>query len=127
MTQRIKRHPFLALFDGADPNATTAERLGTTAPTQALYFLNAPFVHANADQWAARLLSSGADEPGRIELAWRQAVGRLPAEIERAEATEFLAAYRAEATAANLDDVERRSLAAYLRALFGANEFLHVD
>ena len=26
MTQRIQRHPFLALFDGADTNASTADR-----------------------------------------------------------------------------------------------------
>ena len=52
MTQRIKRHPFLALFDGADPNATTAVRLATTVPTQALYFLNDPFVHAKAEKYA---------------------------------------------------------------------------
>jgi hypothetical protein len=32
MTGRLKRHPFLALFDGADPNASTADRLGTTVP-----------------------------------------------------------------------------------------------
>ncbi|HQR41495.1 MAG TPA: DUF1553 domain-containing protein, partial [Gemmatales bacterium] len=45
MTQRLKRHPFLALFDGADPNASTADRLVTTVPTQSLYFLNDPFLH----------------------------------------------------------------------------------
>ncbi|HQZ64855.1 MAG TPA: PSD1 and planctomycete cytochrome C domain-containing protein, partial [Planctomycetaceae bacterium] len=44
MTQRLKRHPFLALFDGPDTNASTPDRLGTTVPTQALYFLNDPFV-----------------------------------------------------------------------------------
>ena len=62
MTQRLKRHPFLALFDGADPNATTAERLATTVPTQALFFLNDPFIHAKAEKWAARLLAASADE-----------------------------------------------------------------
>ena len=127
MTQRLKRHPFLALFDGADPNATTAERLGTTVPTQALFFLNDPFVHTKAEKWATRLQASSPDDTQRIELAWLRAVGRSPTEIERAEATEFLAAYRAELTAAKLDNVEVRSLAAYLRTLIGSNEFLHVE
>jgi len=127
MTQRLKRHPFLALFDGADPNATTAERLGTTVPTQALFFLNDPFVHTKAEKWATRLLTANADETQRIELAWRRAFGRSPTEIERAEATDFLAAYRAELAAAKMDNVEGRSLAAYLRTIFGSNEFLHVD
>ena len=48
MSQRIQRHPFLALFDGADPNASTAAS-GRTTPTQALFFMNDPFVHAQVD------------------------------------------------------------------------------
>jgi hypothetical protein len=127
MTQRLKRHPFLALFDGADPNATTAERLVTTVPTQALFFLNDPFVHAKAEKWANRLLAARADEPGRIELAWRHAFGRAPGEPERREAAEFLAEYRAGLKAIKADNIETRALAAYLRGLIGSNEFLYVD
>lgn len=127
MTQRLKRHPFLALFDGADPNASTAERLGTTVPTQALYFLNDPFIHAKADQWATRLLASTANESQRIDRSWRSVTGRPPTAIELSEALEFLAAYRAEVNTAKLDNVEVRALAAYLRTLLGGNEFLHVD
>jgi hypothetical protein len=127
MTQRLKRHPFLALFDGADPNASTAERLGTTVPTQALFFLNDLFVHAKAEKWAMRLHADGADETRSIEQAWYRALGRLPTETERREATAFLAAYRGELISAKMDNVEFRSLAAYLRTLIGSNEFLHVD
>ena len=36
MTQRIRRHPFLALFDGPDANVSTAHRDSTTVPTQSL-------------------------------------------------------------------------------------------
>lgn len=61
MVQRIKRHPFLALFDGADPNSSTAERRLTTVPTQALYFLNDPFVHAKSVKMAERLPGRAAD------------------------------------------------------------------
>ena len=127
MTQRLKRHPFLALFDGADPNATTAERLGTTVPTQALFFLNDPFFHTKAEKWATRLQAASPDEQTRIEHAWLRAIGRSPHAIEQSEATEFLAAYRIELAAAKMDNVETRSLAAYLRTLIGSNEFLHVD
>ncbi|MBS0205573.1 MAG: PSD1 domain-containing protein [Planctomycetes bacterium] len=127
MTQRLKRHPFLALFDGADPNASTAERLGTTVPTQALYFLNDPFVHTKADKWAERLLSSETDVSKQIDRAWLSVSGRPPTDAEQAEAAEFLAAYRAEAASSKLDNVAFRALSAYLRALLGGNEFLHVD
>ena len=127
MTQRLKRHPFLALFDGADPNASTAERLGTTVPTQALFFLNDPFVHVKAEKWAVRLQATSPNEIHRIERAWLRALGRSPTAVERGEAAEFLAAYRTELAAAKMDNVETRSLAAYLRTLIGSNEFLHVD
>lgn len=127
MTQRLKRHPFLALFDGADPNATTAQRLATTVPTQALFFLNDPFIHGKAEKWAERLLSGSADETQQIDQAWLRAIGRAPTAMERAEATEFLAAYRTELTKVSPDNVNGRALAAYLRTLIGSNEFLHVD
>jgi hypothetical protein len=127
MVQRIKRHPFLALFDGADPNSSTGERRVTTVPTQALYFLNDPFVHAKALKFAERLLAAGPDESKQIELASRLALGRLPASSERSDAVEFLAACRAELTASGTDNPVRAALAAYARTLFGSNEFLHCD
>ena len=127
MTQRIKRHPFLALFDGPDPNASTAERRITTVPTQALYFLNSPFVHEKAAKCASRLRNACTDESQRIELAWRLTIGRAPTEAERSEAVEFLAAYRAELIAAGQTDAESDAVAAYIRSLFESNEFLHLD
>ncbi len=127
MTQRLKRHPFLALFDGADPNASTAERRTTTVPTQALFFLNDPFVHASAEKLAARVRATATAEPERVKAAYRLAVGRNPGPAEVTEAAEFLAAYRAELTAAGKDAGESSVWAAFARVLFGSNEFLTVD
>lgn len=124
MVQRIKRHPFLSLFDGADPNASTAARRITTVPTQALYFLNDPFVHAKARQFAQRLAAFSSAEPQQIELATQLAFGRAPTPEELAEAAAFLAAYRAELGASGESS---EALAAYGRTLFGSNEFLHCD
>src|SRR5258706_594008 len=56
MTQRLKRHPYLALFDGADTNASTPRRQDTTVPTQSLFLMNDPFVHEQAAGLARRLL-----------------------------------------------------------------------
>ena len=127
MTQRLKRHPFLALFDGADPNASTADRLGTTVPTQALFFLNDPLIHAKAERWAAHLQSAGGDESQWIDQAWLHALGHVPSASERAEALDFLLAYREELATSQLDNIPARALAAYLRTLIGSNEFLHID
>ncbi len=127
MVQRIKRHPFLALFDGADPNTTTPERRATTVPTQALFFLNDPFVHAKAEKCATRLQAARSDEAQRIDLAYRLTLGRAPTAAERTDAAEFLTAYRAELAAAGKGNTETAALAAYVRTLFGSNEFLHLD
>ena len=121
MVQRIKRHPFLALFDGADPNATTAERRITTVPTQALYFLNDPFVHDKAAKLADRLTTSHKDGHTRIEAAHLAVLGRKPVADDIADATAFLAAAGTE-----LGD-EAKALASYVRTLIGGNEFLHID
>ena len=127
MTQRIRRHPFLALFDGADPNASTPERRITTVPTQALFFLNDPFVHAKAEKFAARFIQGCSDDAQKIESGYRIALGRVPTSVERAEAVEFLTAYRTELTAAKVANAETAAWAAYARVLFANNEFLHVD
>lgn len=132
MTQRIKRHPFLALFDGPDPNATTAERRNTTVPTQALFFLNDPFVHRAAEAWWQRLTLGDVRTESWLTPAFRQAFGRPPTEAETADATAFIAEY-ASAVAANgsestsARDPVTTAHIAYLRTLLASNEFLHVE
>ena len=70
----------MGLFDGADPNASTPARQTTTVPTQALYFLNDPFFHAQADRVASRVLArpdaERFDEIFRITLRRYRAVRR---------------------------------------------------
>ena len=71
MTQRIQRHPFLAIFDGADTNASTPQRITSTTPLQALFLLNDPFVHEQAKRFAERVLRSEGDDEPRIDRAYR--------------------------------------------------------
>jgi hypothetical protein len=127
MTPRIRRHPFLALFDGPDPNATTPERRPTTVPTQSLYFLNDPFVHAKSERFAARLRAEADTGEHRIQRAYHLALGRPPTSLEQAEAVEFLSACREELRGTGTADPEGAALAALGRVLFGCNEFLVID
>ena len=76
MQQRIKQQPFLEVFDGADPNAPTGERPINISPTQALFMMNDPFAHEQADKFAVRLGLSQLKEPGRINYAYQLAFGR---------------------------------------------------
>ena len=123
MTQRIRRHPFLALFDGPDPNSSTAQRGVTTVPTQALFFLNNPFVHEQADRFAQRLLAEPGDDSRRIERAYRLALGRPPTDGERREAVEYLR----EAAPTPGAERTRQAWAGLARVLFASNEFIYVD
>jgi hypothetical protein len=94
VTLRNRRHPFLGLFDGADPNATTPQRQDTTVPTQALYFLNDPFFHAQAEKVARRALEKD-DDAARLDELFRLVFQRAPTAKDREVATAFLARYMA--------------------------------
>lgn len=117
MVQRQRRHPFLSLFDGADPNASTPIRGTTTVPTQALYFINDPFFHAQASAFANSLMPL-PDDGTRMVHTWRTLFQRDPTDAERQRVVEFLAAYPA---------ADNEKWAAFSRVLLASNEFLHVD
>jgi hypothetical protein len=129
MQQRLRRHPYLALFDGADPSSSTGARLPSTTPLQALFMLNDPLAHAAATKFAARVTAGAADDPARLTLAYRLALGRTPTDDERKECTAFLRTYRNRLAALGTpaDQRETQTWAAFARALLSANEFIFVD
>ncbi len=92
MQQRLKRHPLLALFDGADPNATTPVRTSTTVPTQALFLMNSEFVHSCAAGLVERLMNSSSEPDGTHSTGvsdWL--LDARPRVVEVQQADEFLA------------------------------------
>ncbi len=121
MTQRIKRHPFLGLFDGADTNRSTDKREATNVPAQGLYFLNDPFVHAKSAKLAERLLKLPEGE--RLPRLFLLSFGRMPTSDEQRIATKFVGEYGS----AMDKDRERTAWAAWVRVMFASNEFLYVD
>jgi hypothetical protein len=127
MTQRIQRHPYLALFDGPDPNVSTDARTSATVPLQALYLMNHPFV---AEQAAGLVRRALAAEPSqRIERAYRLAYGRTCHADEAERANEFLAHFAAEAArlGGGVEQAEREAWSSLARVLLTSNEFLYVD
>jgi hypothetical protein len=129
MTQRIQRHPYLAIFDGADPSVSTPQRAASTTPLQALYLLNDSFVHEQSRRFAERLLAERSDDSARLELAYTLAFARGPDPDEAAQALEFLANARAKigdenAASENHGDSAWHALA---RVLFRLNEFAYLD
>src|SRR5262245_33585726 len=128
MTQRIQRHPFLALFDGADTNASTATRTTSTTPLQALYLMNDPFVHAWARGFAKRILSEQADDMARIERAYVLLFGRPPTAEEVAAGREYLIrVFQKFRSGVPTDQVPAKAWESLSRALFLSNEFVYLD
>ncbi|MEI7685601.1 MAG: PSD1 and planctomycete cytochrome C domain-containing protein [Planctomycetota bacterium] len=127
MTQRLKRHPFLALFDGADTNASTPQRVPTTVPKQTLFLMNDPFVHEQAAAFAARIAGTTKDERERIRVAYEMALARPPLPAEYEDVGRFFQEYRAQRKGVPAQVVEGESLAALARTLFARNEFLFVQ
>ncbi|WP_417740250.1 DUF1553 domain-containing protein [Rosistilla oblonga] len=129
MQQRLKRHPFLGLFDGADTNVSTARREMTTVPTQALFLMNSEFVHEQSAAFADRVLGEFDNDAARIDRAHWIALSRPATASEQDEAVRFLNAYRVAVSTSSmpLDVADRTAWQAYLRTLISRNEFLYVD
>lgn len=131
MTQRLKRHSFLALFDGSDTNSSTAKRSVSTVPPQALFMMNDAFVHQHATAFAQRLLVSEHDDATRVRTAYERTLGRRPESWEAAESLQFVKQYLqrlGEVRAAlAAEDRATEAWAALVRTLFACNEFVYVD
>jgi cytochrome c553 len=129
MTQRIQRHPYLALFDGPDANHSTGKRTSATVPLQALYLMNNPFVREQAEGLARRLLAASPDPAGRVGHALALAWGRPAAPEEVAQGVAYVRRYAEELARAGTPEAGRELEAwtSYARVVLTANEFLYVD
>lgn len=129
MQQRLKKNPYLALFDGADPSSSTGVRLPSTTPLQALFAMNDPLAHGQSTKFAQRILASGSDDQLRINAAYQLAFSRPALPEEQQECLEFLTRYRTRLVdlKSPADQTEIKAWSALARSLMGANEFIYVD
>lgn len=124
MAQRIHRHPYLGLFDGADTNSSTAKRITSTTPLQALFLMNDPFVHGVAEKLAVRLLVERNDDLGRIERAFELLYARPPTSDERDLVLAHLARLREKLPQ---EHRESRAWESVVRGLLVGNELVYVN
>ncbi len=124
MTQRIQRHSYLAIFDGADPSVSTPRRASTTTPLQSLYLLNDPFVHTQTEKLAERLLADQANQSWNdaklVQHAFQLCLARPATEHETDQALRHLRAVSSQ----NTPKEAWQSLA---RVLIRLNEFVYLD
>jgi hypothetical protein len=129
MTQRIQRHPFLALFDGPDANESTEKRTTSTVPLQALFLMNNPFMKARAGSLARRLLRASGDPARRVDLAHEWAYARPATGQEVAKGKAYVERYQEELKKVGVpaDQVEVEAWTSYARVVLCANEFVYLD
>lgn len=129
MTLRNRRHPFLALFDGADPNGSTPLRQATTVPTQALYFMNDPFVHGCSERLAQMILHSDPtrDDSQCADQLYRRCLGREATDAERHSAIDWVSNYSIELTEGDVSRQRLQAWSAFARVLLASNEFLFAE
>jgi hypothetical protein len=117
--------PMLEVLDLCDTARSSAQRLTTSVPTQALTLFNGDFVNQQARYLAARLLrEAGPGEKQQIELAYRLAFARAPRESELREMAAFLERERA---ASGGENAALHALQQLARVLFNTNELVYVD
>jgi hypothetical protein len=118
------------VFDFADPHVITGKRHTTTAPTQALFMLNSPFMLEQSRQWAEALIAvTPANDAQRVASAYTQAFGR-PATTEEAErALRFMSKYEAALETSESEGSKRRLKAwqSFCHALLASTELRFID
>jgi Protein of unknown function (DUF1553)/Protein of unknown function (DUF1549)/Planctomycete cytochrome C len=129
MQQRIRKQPFLATFDGADTNASTATRSISTTAIQALWMMNDPLVHKESDQFAVRVGLAFDETDKRIDYAYRLIYGRpaTPEDISEARAYLGEGVEKLKEAGVPWDQQMRGALASLGRVMFASNEFLFVE
>lgn len=129
MTQRIQRHPFLAIFDGADASTSTAARMTSTTPLQALFLLNDSLVHEQSARIASRVIAASPEKDIRITSSYELLFARPATQDEVREGEQFLhsAATLLTDNGISADQIETETWQAYIRGLLRLNEFVYLD
>ncbi|HEX4147682.1 MAG TPA: PSD1 and planctomycete cytochrome C domain-containing protein, partial [Pirellulales bacterium] len=128
MRQRRQAHPYLDLFDAADPKVTTPLRPESTTSLQALFMMNSGLVDAQAEKLCQRS-AQFADDQDRIRHLYRLLFARWPSGMEVEEARSFLAECRQRLTVAGFGParVSPAAWTSYCRVLLASNEFVFID
>lgn len=121
----VFRNQLLELFEAFDfpnPNQVSGIRNTSTIATQALYFMNHPFVLENSHAAAKRLLEiKDLNEPDRIARAYRETLGRLPSDREQKLASAFVS------SSAGTEEEEMERWSQLYQSLFGSLDFRYVN
>ena len=96
--------------------------------TQALFLMNSPFLHEQAEHFAHRIVSVSGDDRAKVAWAFETSCGVMPATEVVEQAVRFLTDYREKRAGKDgPGDTEIAAWAALSRVLLTSNGFLFVD
>ncbi|WP_417731467.1 DUF1553 domain-containing protein [Rosistilla oblonga] len=118
----------LSAFDLPDGIGVMGQRNVTTLPTQSLFFMNSPFVVAQSERLAERLMASGGDDDSKIRLLFQTTLQRPPSPLELKQAVALvLQTETSFPSEIDLPHRQQKAWASLCQALFTSNEFRYVD
>ena len=124
--KRSEMVPLLQLFDAPESIQSIGERSTTTAATQALALMNAPFVRQRAEKLSQRVNPTKNGSLAQvIEEAYQITLSRLPSGIERQRMQAFI-----EKQAKSYSPTPKAlelALTDFCQVLLCLNEFVYVD
>ena len=119
-TARWQRDSYANLFDAANPDSSTENRVTSTVAPQALLLLNHPWMQEQAKQLAERLIREVSDDDTvRTERAFQLLFSRHPTDEERSIAQSIIAS--ADPTSPNSGWVD------LAHVLLCSNEMIYTD
>jgi hypothetical protein len=125
---RNRMHELFEVFDFADQSSAVAQRNVTTVVPQALLMLNNSLVMEYARAAAERALAaSDLTDEQRIDLAFREALGRPPSHEEMAIALAAVAIPEQADTTAPTVDVRLAVWERLFQGLFGCMDFRYLE
>jgi hypothetical protein len=123
--KRSQMIPLLQIFDAPEAIQSIGERPTTTVPTQALAFMNSPFVRQRAEKFAQRIRKPTEPLDNAIDQAYRLALTRLPTGTERLRMQAFIEK-QAESYGKNPKATDQ-ALIDFCQVLLCLNEFVYID
>jgi len=128
MVQRTVRHPYMTLFDGANPQTSTEMRTSSLTPLQALYFLDSPFPKNCSDHLTTDL-EKDANQKIAINSAFIRIFDRPATADEERQAGEFLDKVSTYYTqhGDTADNAKQKAMSNFLQAMFASNEFMFIE
>ncbi len=114
---------FLKIFDLPEPSNPQGQRDTTNVPAQALFLLNNPFVLAQAEGLAERVVEQAPNDAERLELMYRITLSRNPTAAENSRSLRALQSFKERMT----DNKEKQAWTLFAQSLFASAEFRYVE